>query len=105
MKSATQAVVYAVILADLEPADPIVFLPDDITEAPRDNVPLADRDGNQYVGRMVQYGSYTEASQCVRDAYQSGTLHDGTSVPSHGLVIVGLAMRPKSDATLKFSPA
>jgi hypothetical protein len=95
---------YGILLADREPADNLT-LPTDLDEADAQNVPLTDRDGNRYTGRLVFHAhTWTEASNYIRQAYTSGSLPTGEAVPINGLVAVELKRHPRQPAPLKFAP-
>jgi hypothetical protein len=95
---------YAVIMADRDVQDVQPFLLSSCHEANQQQIPLTDRDGNAYVGRLVFHAdTYTAVSHYVTEAHRSGQLPDGTPTPQHSLLIAELATRPWGDAPLKFT--
>jgi hypothetical protein len=93
----------AVIMADRDVSDTRLLIEHGLAEAPRDAIPMVDRDGNNYVGRLVfQAHTTTEVMDFVRTAYESGVLPDGSPVPAMSLLVLDLAKRPKGDAPIKF---
>lgn len=94
---------YAILMADREPTDNLM-LPAGLNESDAQSVPLADRDGNHYNGRLVFHAhTWTEACGYIRKAYDSGLLPTGEDVPVNGLVAVELERRPNQPAPLKFA--
>ncbi len=86
---------YVVVMIPVPCGDVSYELAPGVTEAPKDAIPLIDRDGTQYVGRCVKSCStYTEASGFIATALRIGELPDGTPVPTHSLRAFELARRP-----------
>jgi hypothetical protein len=96
VKNRNQAVVYCVVMAN-EPVDDVrPFLPVDVMTADRNNVPLTDRNGGSYTGRVVKTGGWSECQDFVRSAFKAGQLSDGTEVgDGNPFVTLGLDRMPR----------
>jgi hypothetical protein len=106
MKTETRTipVTYAIIVADREPTDIRLMIPVGVVQADRDNVPLIDRDDNQYVGRMVSYkDTWTEAMAYTRSILETGQLHDGTDCGPNQYIVIGLTHLPRAGKPIKFA--
>jgi hypothetical protein len=96
---------YAILMADRDVADNQPLLPADLFEAGAESVPLTDRDGNHYTGRLVHHcDTWTQVCGFLKRALETGQLPDGTPVPDRSLVAVELAKAPRRPAPLKFAP-
>lgn len=89
---------YVTVEVDRNPTDTQLLLPDEIVECPHDNIPIVDRDGEKYVGKMIAFDStWTQAMQRRVKLLASDDSDHGR------WAVFSVAKRPRRNATLKFT--
>lgn len=64
-----------------------------------------DDDGNEHVGRMVDYVyGHSAANRFIEERYRAGQLDDGTEVPINGLKGLELEARPWGENPPRIKP-
>lgn len=99
----TAPAAYGVVLLDREPTDTTVFPLDSLTSCPRELIPMSDRDGNAYMGRLVYYSDRLfPVNDFIQTALTSGELPDREPIPYNSLVRIELARRPRAGKPIHF---